>query len=30
MQRNLKITPPLMSLHYPIGKESCVVGGVFM
>ncbi|MFA5214916.1 hypothetical protein [Sulfuricurvum sp.] len=30
MQRNLKTTPPLLNVNYPIGKESCVVGGVFL
>lgn len=30
LQRNLKTTPPLMNVSYPIGKESCVVGGVFL
>jgi len=30
MQRNLKMTPPHMSINYPIGKESAVVGGVYI
>lgn len=30
LQRNLKATPPLMNVNYPIGKENCVVGGVFI
>ena len=30
MQRNLKITPPYMNVNYPIGKESGVIGGVFI
>ena len=30
LQRNLKTTPPLMNMNYPIGKENCVVGGVFL
>jgi len=30
MQRNLKMTPPYMSKNYPIGKENCVVGGVYI
>lgn len=30
IQRNLKTTPPLMNINYPIGKENCVVGGVFL
>ncbi|MFA6396029.1 MAG: hypothetical protein WCW84_08680 [Sulfurimonas sp.] len=30
LQRNLKTTPPLMNVNYPIGKENCVVGGVFL
>jgi hydrogenase maturation factor HypF (carbamoyltransferase family) len=30
MQRNLKMTPPLMSVNYPIGKENAVVGGVYL
>ena len=30
MQRNLKMTPPLMNISYPIGKENAVVGGVFL
>jgi hydrogenase maturation factor HypF (carbamoyltransferase family) len=30
MQRNLKMTPPLMNKCYPIGKENAVVGGVFL
>ena len=30
MQRNLKMTPPLMNKCYPIGKENTVVGGVFL
>jgi hypothetical protein len=30
MQRNLKMTPPLMNKNYPIGKENAVVGGVFL
>jgi len=29
MQRNLKMTPPLMNKHYPIGKENAVVGGLY-
>ena len=29
MQRNLKLTPPLMNINYPIGKENSVVGGIF-
>ena len=30
MQRNLKMSPPLMNKSYPIGKENAVVGGVFL
>ncbi|WP_457748132.1 hypothetical protein [Sulfurimonas sp.] len=30
MQRNLKMTPPLMNINYPVGKENSVVGGVFL
>ncbi len=30
MQRNLKMSPPLMNKNYPIGKENAVVGGVFI
>ncbi|MDD5717135.1 MAG: hypothetical protein PHW64_04965 [Sulfuricurvum sp.] len=30
LQRNLKSTPVLMNRAYPIGKENCVVGGVFL
>ena len=30
MQRNLKMTPPLMNKNYPVGKENAVVGGVFL
>lgn len=30
MQRNLKQTPPLMNINYPIGKENAVVGGVYL
>jgi hydrogenase maturation factor HypF (carbamoyltransferase family) len=30
MQRNLKMTPPLMNISYPIGKENAVVGGVYL
>jgi len=30
MQRNLKATSVLMNRCYPIGKENCVVGGVFL
>jgi len=30
LQRNLKNTPPLLNMSYPIGKENCVVGGVFI
>ncbi len=30
LQRNLKNTPVLMNTSYPIGKENCVVGGVFL
>ncbi|HLD23179.1 MAG TPA: hypothetical protein VJA83_04495 [Sulfuricurvum sp.] len=30
MQRNLKATPMLLNVNYPIGKENCVVGGVFI
>lgn len=30
LQRNLKNTPPLLNVNYPIGKENCVVGGVFL
>jgi hydrogenase maturation factor HypF (carbamoyltransferase family) len=30
MQRNLKLHPPHMSHNYPIGKESAVVGGVYL
>ncbi|MDD5159147.1 MAG: hypothetical protein PHI47_03780 [Sulfuricurvum sp.] len=30
LQRNLKATPPLLNVNYPIGKENCVVGGVFL
>jgi len=30
MQRNLKMTPPLINKNYPIGKENRVVGGVYL
>ena len=30
MQRNLKMTPPLMNQSYPIGQENAVVGGVYL
>ena len=30
IQRNLKMTPPYMSVNYPVGKENCVVGGVYL
>ncbi|HZF70912.1 hypothetical protein [Sulfuricurvum sp.] len=30
LQRNLKATPPLLNVNYPIGKENCVVGGVYL
>ena len=30
MQRNLKMTPPLMNKNYPIAKENAVVGGVYI
>lgn len=30
MQRNLKLTPPLMNINYPIGRENAVVGGVYL
>jgi hydrogenase maturation factor HypF (carbamoyltransferase family) len=30
MQRNLKMTPPLMNKNYPIGKENAVVGGIYL
>lgn len=30
LQRNLKTTPPLLNVNYPIGKENCVVGGIFL
>lgn len=30
MQRNLKAASVLMNMSYPIGKENCVVGGVFL
>ena len=30
LQRNLKATPVLMNTSYPIGKEHCVVGGIFL
>jgi hydrogenase maturation factor HypF (carbamoyltransferase family) len=30
MQRNLKMSPPLMNKNYPIGKENAVVGGVYL
>lgn len=30
LQRNLKNTPVLMNTSYPIGKENCVVGGIFL
>ncbi len=30
VQRNLKATPPLMNISYPIGRENCVIGGVFL
>jgi len=30
MQRNLKLTPPYMNKNYPIGKESGVIGGVYL
>ncbi|MDA3946217.1 MAG: hypothetical protein PF439_06015 [Helicobacteraceae bacterium] len=28
--RNLKQTPPLLNINYPIGKENAVVGGVYL
>lgn len=28
--RNLKLTPPLMNVNYPIGKENAVVGGAYL
>lgn len=30
LQRNLKSSAVLMNMSYPIGKENCVVGGVFL
>jgi hypothetical protein len=30
LQRNLKASAVLMNISYPIGKENCVVGGVFL
>ncbi|MBU0632699.1 hypothetical protein KKA17_08635 [bacterium] len=30
MQRNLKLTPPLMNINYPIGKDNAVVGGIYL
>jgi len=30
LQRNFKTTPVLMNVNYPVGKENCVVGGVFL
>lgn len=30
MQRNLKMTPPIMNKNYPIGKENAVAGGIFL
>jgi len=30
LQRNLKASTVLMNMSYPIGKENCVVGGVFL
>jgi phage anti-repressor protein len=30
MQRNLKMTPPLMNRNYPIGKLNAVVGGLYL
>ncbi len=30
MQRNLKQTPPLMNINYPIGQENAVVGGAYL
>lgn len=30
LQRNLKATPVLMNVSYPIGRENSVVGGVFL
>ena len=30
IQRNFKLNPPYMNKHYPIGKENCVVGGVYL
>jgi hydrogenase maturation factor HypF (carbamoyltransferase family) len=30
MQNNLKMTPPLMNINYPIGKENAVVGGAYL
>ena len=30
VQRNLKATPPLMNISYPIGRENCVLGGLFL
>lgn len=30
IQRNLKQSPPLMNVNYPIGKENAVVGGIYL
>ncbi|MHC3993211.1 hypothetical protein ACXWTF_00120 [Thiomicrolovo sp. ZZH C-3] len=30
MQRNLKASPPLMNVNYPIGRENAVVGCVYL
>jgi len=30
MQRNLKQSPPLMNINFPIGKENAVVGGIYL
>jgi len=30
MQRNLKLTPPLMNVNYPVGRENAVVGCVYL
>jgi len=30
MQRNMKATPPLMNVNYPIGRENAVVGCVYL
>jgi hydrogenase maturation factor HypF (carbamoyltransferase family) len=30
VERNFKLSFPLMNKYHPIGKESCVVGGIYL